>query len=277
MTIAISIKVNDGAVLATDSASTLIGQDEAGNTVVVNIYENANKIFNINKKIPVGVITWGAGSIGSDSISTLVKDFRKLTDDPNSKYFVDSNKYTVQEIAEKFFQFIYIDKYQIQFEKWKQKPQLGFMVVGYSIGAGMAEEWMIDINDTAVRQPFLIRNINETGATWNGQPEAISRLLLGFSPSLPHILKSQGLTNPQIDQIIKGASIGLNANFITPPMPIQDAIDLAKFFVDVTEKFTKFAPGAKTVGGPIEVAAITKHEGFKWICRKLYYVKEMNP
>ena len=66
------------------------------------------------------------------------------------------------------------------------------------------------------------------------------------------------------------------AEVITPAMPIKDAIDLAEFLVDLTEKFVRFSPGAQTVGGPIEIAAITEHEGFKWIKRKHYYDKSFN-
>ena len=60
-------------------------------------------------------------------------------------------------------------------------------------------------------------------------------------------------------------------------MPIQDAIDLAEFFVDTTAMFTRFKRGAGTVGGPTESAAITKHEGFKWVRRKHYYDEALNP
>jgi hypothetical protein len=60
-------------------------------------------------------------------------------------------------------------------------------------------------------------------------------------------------------------------------MPIQDAINLSEYFVDLTEKFFKYASGATTVGGPIEIAAITKYESFKWVRRKHYYLSEMNP
>lgn len=35
-------------------------------------------------------------------------------------------------------------------------------------------------------------------------------------------------------------------------------------------------PGANTVGGPIELAAITKHEGFKWVTRKHYFDEQLN-
>jgi hypothetical protein len=42
--------------------------------------------------------------------------------------------------------------------------------------------------------------------------------------------------------------------------------------------FVKFSVRrAKTVGGPIEIAAITKHEGFKWIERRHFYPPELNP
>ena len=60
-------------------------------------------------------------------------------------------------------------------------------------------------------------------------------------------------------------------------MPIQDALDLAEFLVDLTIKVSRFIPGPAVVGGPIEVAGITKHEGFKWIKRKYYYEERLNP
>jgi len=33
----------------------------------------------------------------------------------------------------------------------------------------------------------------------------------------------------------------------------------------------------ETVGGPIDVAVISKGEGFVWIKRKYYFEKEINP
>lgn len=57
----------------------------------------------------------------------------------------------------------------------------------------------------------------------------------------------------------------------------QDAIDLAEFLVHLTIMFSRFSPGAPSVGGPIEIAAVTKHEGFKWIKRKHYYEQRLNP
>lgn len=52
-------------------------------------------------------------------------------------------------------------------------------------------------------------------------------------------------------------------------MPIRDAVDLARFLVETTIGFVKFSIARpKTVGGSITIAAITKHEGFRWVQRQ---------
>jgi hypothetical protein len=69
----------------------------------------------------------------------------------------------------------------------------------------------------------------------------------------------------------------LGKPLITEGMPLQDAIELAEFLVDTTIKYQRFSFDEKMVGGPIEIAAISKYEGFKWIKRKHYYSQELNP
>jgi hypothetical protein len=58
--------------LTSDSASTLIDQSNPA-MGVLNVYNNANKIFNLRKGLPIGGMTYGMGSIGVSSISTLAK------------------------------------------------------------------------------------------------------------------------------------------------------------------------------------------------------------
>lgn len=67
------------------------------------------------------------------------------------------------------------------------------------------------------------------------------------------------------------------AQLVTPYMPIQDAIDLADFLVQTTIKYVQYTPGHPTVGGPTDIATITKHEGFKWIKRKHFFNVDLNP
>lgn len=281
MTIAISLKVNDGLVLAADSASTLVGRAEASQTGVINVYNNANKVFNLYKGSPIGAITWGSGAIGAASISTLMKDFRlRLTRrGPGSQEWqIDPTRYVVEDIAVKLRRYMFEELYLPAFESWKDKPTLGFVVAGYSSGATMADEYQILIQGGACPPPALLRPHEVSGLTWNGEPEAITRLVLGFGTGLPAVLQNNlGVPADQVGPALEVLRQALTAPLVMPAMPIQDAIDLAEFLVDLTIKFSRFTPGAPSVGGPIEIAAITKHESFRWVKRKHYFTRELNP
>lgn len=95
MTIVVSVKVTDGIVLASDSATTFMDRSGAA----VKVYNNANKIFNLVKGLPLGAMTYGAGSIGPSSIATLSKDLRVQFADESSPYYFDRLNYTVEEVA----------------------------------------------------------------------------------------------------------------------------------------------------------------------------------
>lgn len=268
MTIAISLKVNDGIVLAADSASTILSKGPDNRLGVVNVYNTANKIFNLKKGFPIGAITWGSGSIGQASISTLTKDFR-------AQLKLDKDDYSIEDVTNQFSEFIF-GEYETVFEDWPEKPSLGFMVVGYSSHKPLAEEWKIEIVNGNLKVSRE-RKENEIGITWNGELEAINRIYAGYSLNLPHFMEKEGIEEEKIHKILENVSRNGFTTMVMPAMPIQDAIDLARFLVETTINFVKFVPGAPTVGGPVEIAAITKHEDFKWVSRKHYYDSSLNP
>src|SRR5262245_40602412 len=132
MTIAVSVKVNDGIVLAADSAATLMGNDGSGNMTILNVYNNANKIFNLRKGLPVGAMTWGQGAIGNASISALVKDLRARFhgDKGDAKWKIPVGKpYKVADIAWRLREFIYDEHYQPAYADLadSEEPVLGFL------------------------------------------------------------------------------------------------------------------------------------------------------
>src|SRR3954470_17625037 len=105
MSVAVLIGVHDGLVLAADSASTLSmpappgALIPGGNMMVANVYDNANKIFNLVKGQPIGCITFGSGNIGNASVGTLIKDLRKkLTVSPREMEF-NVDEYTMEGVA----------------------------------------------------------------------------------------------------------------------------------------------------------------------------------
>jgi len=277
MTIAVAIKVNDGIVLAADSAATFNGPD--GN--ILHVYNNANKVFSLHKGLPIGAITWGMGGIDTASTATILKDLRRRfmgLDPQHEEWKLTDESYTVQEVADRFHQFIYHDLYIPAFSEWDNKPDMGFMIASYSGGDGAAEVYQVFVRSGECAGPELLMDRDFTGAAWQGQPEAISRLLHGYSPHLGQVLREQlEVPADQVNAALDIIHQALSSSLVESAMPIQDAIDLAEFFVDLTSKYVRFRPGAPTVGGPIEIAAITKHEGFKWNRRKHYFGKDLNP
>ncbi len=144
MTIALSLKVNDGVILAADSASTMLALDAEGRPLgVENVYANANKVFNLRKGLPIGAVTWGLGSIGVASVETLMKDFRAMLTVGDRA--LDPGNYTIEQVAQAFYQFVYQDRYVAAFDAQAQKPAMGFIVAGYSSGEGMAEDFLIEV------------------------------------------------------------------------------------------------------------------------------------
>jgi len=284
MSIAVIIGVHDGVVLAADSASTLMvgPAPQTGSPQVigvVNVYDNANKIFNLYKGRPIGCITFGSGSIGNASIATLIKDLRaKLT---KREMAFDPDNYTIRQVAETLASFLTDECSKLPDSATRSAINVGFLLGGYSSGEALGESWSVEIASGKAGSPIELRKKDDCGISWGGQGEALSRIVLGYSPALFQVLAQAG-SGPQVspDQIAQTLGPALTASLQAPivfaPMPIQDAIDLAGFLVHSAVMFSRFVPGPQMVGGLMEIAAITKHEGFKWISRKHYYEQTLN-
>ena len=142
----------------------------------------------------------------------------------------------------------------------------------------MADEYMIEIKGGSCHDPRPVRKREEIGMIWGGNGEALNRLVVGLSLGLPQLLGDLFKLSPQqIAPVAQQIQQSLQLPLVVPAMPLQDAIELAEFLVDLTIKFSRFMPGPATVGGPIEIAAISKHEGFRWIKRKYYFDRSLNP
>ena len=283
MSIGILINVHDGLVLAADSASTLMMMNAPTNPsspvapIAVNVYNNANKIANLFKGEPIGCVAYGSGSIGTASISTLLKDFRRRLTDKEEKTFA-RDSYTMQRISKLLADFLSARIGELKPEE--PRPSMGIMLGGYSKTRSLAEGWLLAVENGVVKDPQLLRPEGQVGINWGGEQESLCRLVLGFSPALPETLRALIKPTPskeQMDQLATLLRNKLQAPLAFAPMPIQDAIELAEWLVHTAEMFSRFLPGATSVSGPIEIAAITKHEGFKWVRRKYYFDQTLNP
>jgi hypothetical protein len=273
MTIALAITTREATVLASDSASSL--SDQWG--VVVNVYNNASKVFHLYKGLPFGVTVAGMGSIGPYSIGLLCKEFRERLRGDDT---FDPEHYTLANVAERFRAFMFDEHFneQYPYSLPNNKLNLSFIISGYSSGERLPETYTIDFD--GISAPVVTKQFNQSdgiGLVPKGMPDAITRLTFGFSAgAMSDLCTALNATDAQQEMIL-GLFFDRSPSLIHPAMPVQDAIDLARFLVELTINYQRFLPDFKTVGGPIEIATITRYEGFKWVQRKHYYDMEFNP
>lgn len=293
MTIAISLVVGDGIVLGTDSATSIILPGEK----YYNIYPNAEKTINLVKGLPIGLMTYGLGSISNLSIASLGRILRDLlsgTDGEEEGWALDPATYSLEYVARLVKEFFYENLYVNQFGKPAEDseeasppgedetasdlipkyPSLGFIVAGFSAGMYYPEVWTVEVGaDGRCEGPTRVVSPGTVGVIrfW-GQPEPLNRLVYGWSEEAASRLREAGIPENTIHQILISET-----PLAHPGMPVQDAIDLVLYLAEVTAGYVRFKPGAPVVGPPFDIAAITRHQGFRWVSRKHYFSKELNP
>ena len=260
MTVCVAIKVHDCIVFAADSAVSLTTTSQGDMSVVSNVWKHGLKVFNLHRDLPIVAMTAGLGNFGSMSISNLAKDLRiRLMEK------LCQNSYTIAEVANDA-QLYFQDEYKRSHAIPVQYHSFEFWIGGYGHDNKHGEIWKIKIRNGQWLDPAqLVKPETSHHIVWGGQVQAISRLLLGYDLQIPQAL------NLDASQLS-----AFQTPLVNPSMPVQDAIDLADFLVDMTKRYVAFLPRADTVGGETDIATVTKHEGFRWIRRKHYYPAHLN-
>ncbi|WP_420473304.1 hypothetical protein [Noviherbaspirillum sp. ST9] len=259
MTVLVSVKINDGVVMAADSASSYASG---------MIYNNSRKIVNIREGLPVGVMVTGAGGIGNESFETLLKDLRQSFSDKSGGHagaWLDPDSYTIESIARTMRHFLFEEKSVAHGASTWTKLR----VCGYSAGRPLAEVWEINLMGNTCPPPACVQSEQQFGLRWDGEYEALDRLIFGLGTRFNEFAVKHGLSMEQAAELREKLVPELYELMFVEAMPIQDAVDLARYLAETTIGFIRFSVSRpKTVGGPVEIATITKHEGFQWVqCR----------
>jgi hypothetical protein len=263
LTVCVSVKVHDCVVFAADSASSLIGTAEGGQSLVFNVYQHGNKVFNLYKGKPIAAMTCGMAHMGNASISTLAKDFRRIITKGIGGEPIDPDDHTVRQVAERAHQF-FSAKYMEIDPAPVGEHGFEFWVGGYGSKWDGAEIWKIIIRDGEILPLELVVGQEISGhVAWGGQPKPIHRLIVGYDDALGEALIESGLPKEAAEPVLTQVRQRLQTPLVEAAMPVGDAIALADFLVDLTKKYFAFLPGADLVGGATDIATVTKHEGFK--------------
>ncbi|MFX4086175.1 hypothetical protein ACKU27_13845 [Sphingobium yanoikuyae] len=276
MTICVAVKVHDCLVLAADSATSLVGADAENRSAIINVYAHGNKVFNLVKGLPIAAMTCGMGNIGRSSISSLAKEIRRQLSQPLQDGGIDPDKYTMEEIANRAKKILFDDNYARLEEIPAGEHSLEFIIGGYGANCDDAEVWKVVIANGDCAGPFQQMEGADSFVLWSGQPEALNRLILGYSHGVIDALIEGGLEPDRVAGVEALIREKTGTSLVSPPMPTGDAIALADFLVDVTKRYVHFLDGADTVGGDTDIATVTRYEGFKWIKRKHFYPRELN-
>lgn len=271
-----AVKVFDGICLAADSATTLPlimpGQTQATD---YQVWNHADKVFHLHRDLPIGLATWGTANIEAASIATLAKDLRRrlMGRDPDHvDWELNSETYTIEGVADRIVELMFDEL----LSNTTNTNFTGFLLVGYSSNARHPEAWVIQLTGHADRPtPTQLWKEDDSGWWVAGQPEATTRLFNGYSPDLENELRALSPPNLLID--LKKVLTDQPRIAVVDSMPFADALRFAKFCVDTTIGYASFVFGANTVGGAVDLAGISRHEGFKWIERKHYYPAKLNP
>jgi hypothetical protein len=262
MSLGVVIKGPEGVVLATDSRVTLEAQKKGGPPIPVN-YDNATKLLTFSRPHNyVGCVTYGAAVIGLRTAHGFVAEFEQQV------LAEKKERLTVVEYSNQLSSFFS--------QRWKETmpsdytgPNMTFIVGGYDPGTAYGKVFLFEIPKQPIPNPRQPHD-NDFGMTWGGQLEIASRLIRGFDPALPNILKQVlNLDDKKIDQLY--VTLRENLEFPIPyaVLPLQDCIDLAIFLIRTTMIAQRLAIGIRGVGGPIDVAIITRTNGLEYVQQKV--------
>lgn len=275
MTVAIVVKVFDGIALATDSAVTVMvdGQQQ--------VYNSASKIFHLHRDLPIAAMTWGLGSFGVVSSASLAKDLRTRLmggSERHRDWTLDPASYTIREVSERLVDLMWREVFVKRFQHGPPASPAGFLVAGYSAGRTSSEAWRVELVDANTEPvPELAIETETVGWLSFAQATPTERLWNGIDREFLGALKER-LTPAAFAEV---GRIYEESKVMRAPtlgaMPLPDAIGLARFMVDLSSSYTHYLPGPDSVGGPVEVASVSRHEGFRWISRKHYYDLKLNP
>jgi hypothetical protein len=279
MTISIAFTFGDGVIVATDSATTLTYPNG-----VTNVYPNAEKCMNLVFGLPVALATYGQATFQDRSIIRYARDLRERLTRGADDWRVDPTSYTMEELAGKVRRFFLDELHEPAHRaQTSESRPLGLIVCGYSAAATKPEVWHIEMADGYAPEPHCVLPPGMTNVFWRGMGEALTRLVLGYSEDLLRDLVTASGVETTDEFAVLAAEMAVQgriervAPLWDPSMPVQDAIDLVQYLADTVCGFIRFAPGPPSVIPPIDVAAITRHEGFRWIRRKHYYSEALNP
>lgn len=290
MTLCVAVTTANGLIMGADSMTAL----RVVETDLSKSYAHAEKVFDL-PNLPIAAMTYGLGAIGRKSIGILIDEWSE------KRPAFEKRLFTVREVAESLGTFIFsqhrIFREQIEQNVRRQQDEAlsnptagrekgpiefvptewttGLVIGGYQPDSYFP--WLYAWEEperpgvatglTCVREHEGSEGEDgpEPGLDYWGDTAPLERLYRGLDPLLlAHLLEH---IRPGSIEAVSEAFEKHRWPIIFDGMPLKDAVDLAKFMLEVGCNFGRFGEGLANVGGETDVVVVTRQKVF-WPHRK---------
>ena len=300
MTAEIAVMNQEAVALAADSAVTIV---DGENEEVTKIFTSANKLFALSQYHPVGIMIYGNTRLGEVPWETVIKLYRD--------HLGKEGRETIEDYTLDFIRFIDVQasKFRIDQEgvRW---PRSGIVIAGF--GESEIYPAIVSLEVLGFRGQLMYRQEKPSIAIEGiealilpyAQKEVVQGFMNGVEPSYKsklleifEIILSRLLaetlreTDRDVSRALEYAMVTLHKEldsieweeYAEPvlgtiaDMPKSELPAVAEALVGLQSLKRKVSEEHETVGGPIDVALISKGDGFIWIKRKHYFDPAINP
>lgn len=304
MSLGINTTTPEGIVLAADSRQSY--RNQKGMSRIGS--DSASKVFKINDR--TGLIVAGLAFFPENgvlkNISRFIEEFKKGLGNENNTVFEIAQKLktffeekyqykdqlktlpnqikadlerqgcNVDVITEEngHVKFKFKDPKGIQKEGVAGVEQLQFIVAGYNSDESHQVAMVYVPGEVSLKRDSTKRG-QEYGASWIGQIDVVSRIVLGFDGRIGNLPAMQKSASEIGMQEFQKQLHSLEYVIQWGTMTLQDGIDFSALAIETTTAIQRFSDGIAGdpgdipgVGGPIDVAVITPNRGFVWVSKK---------
>ncbi|MBI3660174.1 hypothetical protein HY230_06850 [Candidatus Acetothermia bacterium] len=273
MSLGIAFKGPEGIVLAADSRVTLTAEIPEEKLILPATFDNATKLLRVKGQPYVGAVTYGLGALGTREPRTAHSFLPEFEFELHQKHKENDRdgRENQLRLSVKNFATELSDFFKKQWDNLMPKdfkgPDMVFFIGGYDEGAPYGKVFEVKIPSQPI--PFEWHIDSPVGVIWGGQKEFTDRLIQGFDDKLPEMVTNfLQLPNTKANEIREHLKQQLSVRIPYQFLPLQDCVDLAIFLIRTTINIQNWYVGVRGVGGAIDVATITRIDGFKPIQQK---------
>jgi len=267
MSLGIAFKGPEGIVLAADSRVTLMApvqQPQLPTPMLLPAsYDNATKLLRVKGQDYVGAVTYGAGAIGATEPRTAHSFIPEFEQELVSQ---NTGRLSAEAFATRLGEFFLARWNAAGMGQVQPGQDLFFLIGGYDEDEAYGRVFEVAVPNHPTPVEY---SAGTFGASWGGQTEFTERLLNGYDRSLGiHIQQFLGLDEARRDALIDDLKPKLAVAIPYQFLPLQDCVSLAIFIIRTTITLQTWQVGVRGVGGYIDLATITRTEGFNYIQQK---------